>query len=120
MKRSELKQLIREVVTEMRDDLENYKDPKTINIKAFVVVNPSKILNDPSLTDEQEINIEAEASESGEPKIYSIEDVMAYDQEGNNTSKVLFRKDQPISLSLISPTALRDIYDAIDHKFSQM
>jgi hypothetical protein len=110
MKRSELKQLIREVIEEIS---------QARTIKAYAIVDAAALLNNSSLNNEQEIKIEAEATQFGEPKIYSVENVYAQDADGNNTQMLLFKKDQEIATKQISPKSLENLYDAIEHSFAQ-
>lgn len=110
MKRSELKRLIREVIEEIS---------QARTIKAYAIVDAAALLNNSSLNNEQEIKIEAEATQFGEPKIYSVENVYAQDADGNNTQMLLFKKDQEIDTKQISPKSLENLYDAIEHSFAQ-
>ncbi len=111
MNRSELKQLIREVIEELS---------QTRSVKGYAIVNSAKLLNNPLLDTEQEIRVEAEGTEAGDPIVYALEDTYAQDSEGNNTEVLLFKKDQQIKLDQISPKSLQNLIDAIDHSFSQL
>ena len=110
MKRSELKQLIREVIEEIS---------QARTVKAYAIVDAANLLNNPALNNEQEVKIEAEGTLHDDPKIYSVEDVYAEDADGNNTQTLLFKKDQEIATNQISPKSLEQLYDAIEHSFSQ-
>ena len=111
MKRSELKQLIREVIEEIS---------QARTVKAYAIVDAATLLNNPALNNEQEIKIEAEGTLHDDPKIYSVEDVYAEDADGNSTQTLLFKKDQQIATNQISRKSLEQLYDAIEHSFSQL
>ena len=111
MKRSELKQLIREVIEEIS---------RTHTVRGYAIVDAAKLLNNPSLDTEQEIKVEAEGSEAGDPVVYSLEDVYAEDANGNKTSTLLFKKDGQIRLDQISPKSVQGLINAIDDKFAQL
>lgn len=110
MKRSELKQLIREVIEEIS---------QTRTIKAYAIVDAATLLNNPALNNEQEVKIEAEGTLHDDPKIYALEDTYAQDADGNDTQILLFKKDQEIAVNQISPKSLEQLYDAIEHSFAQ-
>ena len=110
MKRSELKQLIREVIEEIS---------QTRTAKAYAIVDAATLLNNPALNNEQEIKIEAEGALHDDPKIYALEDTYAEDADGNATQTLLFKKDQQIATNQISPKSLENLYDAIEHSFAQ-
>lgn len=110
MKRSELKQLIREVIEEIS---------QTRTIKAYAIVDAATLLNNPALNNEQEVKIEAEGTLHDDPKIYALEDTYAQDADGNDTQILLFKKDQEIATNQISPKSLEQLYDAIEHSFAQ-
>lgn len=111
MKRSELKQLIREVIEEIS---------QARTVKAYAIVDAANLLNNPALNNEQEVKIEAEGTLHDDPKIYSVEDVYAEDADGNSTQTLLFKKDQQIATNQISRKSLEQLYDAIEHSFSQL
>lgn len=110
MNRSELKQLIREVIEELS---------QARTVKAYAIVDAATLLNNPALNNEQEVKIEAEGTLHDDPKIYALEDTYAQDADGNDTPTLLFKKDQEISVNQISPKSLEQLYDAIEHSFAQ-
>jgi hypothetical protein len=102
MKRSELKQLIREVIEEIS---------QTRTVKAYAIVDAATLLNNPALNNEGALH--------DDPKVYALEDTYAEDADGNATQTLLFKKDQQIAINQISPKSLENLYDAIEHSFAQ-
>ena len=132
MKRSELKQLIKEVITEMYQQETSFNDTADINMAALGKGN--YVLNDIEVTVEVQGNYEDnrfdwEAGDthgthdpgSGfmaeELKVLAVEDVYEYDDDGNPImEKKVFGAGQEIPESALTKESLKRLNDIADEK----